>query len=85
MPRFKSNNFIKLGLKLSYCKKIAKSSNAGGLAPRPPMASGGWGLPHTEKHNPSIANVWLCTWLVVSTRNANALHQNFSTIISTKE
>ena len=32
-----------------------------------------------------IANFWLCTWLVVSTRNANALHQNFSSIASTKK
>ena len=50
MPRFKSNKFCKTRSKISYYrKKIAKSSNAGGFAPRPPMASGGWGLPPYQK------------------------------------
>ena len=89
MPRFKSNNLDQTRPKvklLPYCKNIAKSSNAGSFVPKPPMASGGWGFClHTKKHNPPVANFWLCTWLGVSTKNANALHQNFSSITSTKE
>ena len=33
---------------------------AGGFAPRPPLASGGWGLrPQTPQTAPPIANFWL--------------------------
>ena len=41
--------------------------------------------PHTRKHIPPIANFWLCSWLVVSTRIANALRQNFWSMTSTKK
>ena len=34
---------------------------------------------------PLVANFWPCTWLVVGTRNVNALHQNFLSITSTKK
>ena len=37
---------------------------AGGFAPRPPLASGGWGLrPQTPKQPPPIANFWLSAWI----------------------
>ena len=41
--------------------------------------------PHTRKHIPPIANFWLCSWLVVSIGIANALHQNFGSMTSTKK
>ena len=51
MPRFKSIILIKIALILGYfCKKNAKfrvlgtPPAAGGFAPRPPLASGRWGL-----------------------------------------
>ena len=56
------------------------------MSPDPPKAFGRWGLrSHTEKHSPPIVNFWLCAWLVVSTRNANALYQNFLSISRTKK
>ena len=57
----------------------------GALPPDPQQLLVAGGCPHTKKYNPLIANFWLCTWLVVSTRNANVLHQNFSSITSTKK
>ena len=37
---------------------------AGGFAPRPPLASGGWGLrPQTPQTAPPIVNFWLRAWL----------------------
>ena len=37
---------------------------AGGFAPKPPLASGGWGLrPQTPKTAPPIASFWLRAWL----------------------
>ena len=79
-PRFKSIIFfIKIALKLSYFGK--KMPNfwalgaqpqtpvlpaAGGFAPRPPLASGGWRLrPQTLKTAPPIVNFWLRAWLVL--------------------
>ena len=58
MPHFKSNNVDQTRPKIELIlQKIAKSSNTGGFAPRPPMASGIWGLrPLTKKLNPPIAN-----------------------------
>ena len=36
---------------------------AGGFAPRPPLASRGWGLRPPDPHNiPPIANFWLRAW-----------------------
>ena len=41
MPRFKSNKLDQIRPKIKLLlQKIAKSLNAGGFAPRPPMASG---------------------------------------------
>ena len=43
MPRFKSNNLCQTKPKIKlerYRQKTAKSSSAGGYAPRPPIASG---------------------------------------------
>ena len=57
----------------------------GALPPDPQWLTVAGGCPHTKNHNPLVANFWLCTWIVVSTRNANALHQNFLSITSTKE
>ena len=43
---------------------------SGGFAPRPPLASGGWGLrPQTPKTAPPIANFWLRAWLQVIITN----------------
>ena len=40
---------------------------AGGIAPKPPLASGGWGLPSDPKiAPPPIANFWLRTWLYIA-------------------
>ena len=37
---------------------------AGGIAPRPPLASGGWGLrPQTPQTAPPITNFWLRAWV----------------------
>ena len=82
MPRFKSNNFYQTRPKIKLLQNLQM---LGAWPPDPQWLLAAGGCPHTEKHNPSVANVWLCTWLVVNTRNANALHQNFSTIISTNE
>ena len=38
-----------------FLQKNAKFSSAGGFAPRPPLASGGWGLrPQTPKTAPPL-------------------------------
>ena len=68
MPRFKSIIFYQYSPKIKlFLKKNAKFSSAGGSAPRPPIASGSWGLrPQTPKTAPAIANFWLCA--------AHALH-----------
>ena len=43
-----------------FLQKNAKFSSAGGFAPRPPLASGGWRLrPQTPQTAPPIANFWL--------------------------
>ena len=62
MARFKSIIFYQYSPKIKLLlKKNAKFSSAGGLAPRPPVASGGWGLrPQTPKTAPAIANFGLC-------------------------
>ena len=47
-----------------FLQKNAKFSSGGGFAPRPPLASGSWGLgPQTPSNSPPIANFWLraCT------------------------
>ena len=45
MPSFKSNKLDQTRPKIKLLlQKIAKSSNAGGFAPRPPMASGVFGF-----------------------------------------
>ena len=79
--------FTKLDLKLPklLLQKIAKSLSAGAFPLNPRIPSGGWGLsPHTRKYSPHIANFWLCTWLVVSTRDTNAFHQIFLSVTTHK-
>ena len=44
MPRFKTILFYQHSPKIIFEKKNAKISSAGGPVPRPPIASGGWGL-----------------------------------------
>ena len=87
MPRFKSNNFYQTRPKIMLLlQKNCKIFECWRLCPQTP--NGFWRLgsaPHTQKLSPPIANFWFCTWVVVSTRNANALNQNFSSITSTKK
>ena len=50
MPRFKSNKFCKTRFKIKLLlQKNCKIFECWGLCPRPPMASGGWGLPPYQK------------------------------------
>ena len=35
-----------------FLQKNAKFSSAGGFAPRPPLASGGWGAPPPDRNSP---------------------------------
>ena len=88
MPRFKSNNLYQTRpeIKLLLQKKFQSFRALGALPPDPQWPPAAGIRPHwpTQKHSPPIASFWLRTWLVVSTRNTNALHQIFSPIPSTK-
>ena len=54
-------NFLALGAPPQTL--VPPAAAAGGLAPKPPLASGGWGLsPQTPKTAPPIANFWLRAW-----------------------
>ena len=79
MPRFKSNNLYQTRPKIMLLlQKHCKIFERWGLCLQTPNGLPAAGLrPHTQKHSPLIANFWFCTWLVVSTRNANALNKKF--------
>ena len=86
MPRFKSNNFYQTRPKIKLLlQKNCTIFECWGLWPQTPNGFQQLGVAPTLKSATLVANFWLCTWLVVSTKNANALHQNFSPITSTKE
>ena len=68
MPCFESIIFYQYSPKTKlFFKKNAKFSSAGGSAPRPPIASGGWGLcSQTPETDPQLrisgyAPLTLCT------------------------
>ena len=83
MPRFKSNKFCKTRSKIKLLLQNLRM--LGALPPDLQWLPAAGGCPHTKKHYSLVAIFWLCPWLVVSTRNANELHQNFSSITSAKE